>query len=96
MDQNSAGARQQHGRTTLADWLGRHEVGPGDDRPDSEREVTDQRFAEWRCSVCGRQLAEHIVDQAGEHTVFECPVSIDEGERLVGDGPLSETGQTKH
>jgi len=95
MDQNRAGAGQQHGRTTLADWLGRHEPGPGDDRPVEERDLTDRRFGAWRCSVCGRQLAEHIVDHTGEHTVFECPVSMDDGEPLVGEDRLNETGQTR-
>jgi hypothetical protein len=97
MDQKHAGFAGQHNvRQTLERWMDAHPTSPLDNRTDADRTAGDQRFASWRCSVCGHVLAEHIVDQTGEHTVFECPVSH-EG-RVASDPPaiLRETGQTKH
>lgn len=82
-------------RESLRDWLGHRPAGPLDDRPDDARHDTDRHFAEWRCSVCGHMLGEHVVDHSGEHTLFECPVSAEDSIETEEPSPLTETGQTK-
>lgn len=84
------------GRERQSDWLQHREPGPLDDREDDARARSDRHFAEWRCSVCGHALGEHLVDHSGEHTVFECPGSADRSDDLGDPGPLNETGQTRH
>ncbi|QEE61142.1 hypothetical protein FVA74_05800 [Salinibacterium sp. dk2585] len=95
MDQSTAGTYGQHqGRITLAQWLELPHAEQGDVRSDDERRASERRFAEWHCSVCGRQLSEHVLDQTGEHTVFSCPVGPEESDPPPAP-PLGETGQTK-
>lgn len=81
----------QHARGTVDEWLRRQESEhPDDDSAD----VNNRRFSEWRCSVCGRPLGEHVVDHSGEHTQFACPVTSEDSDPPA-QTPLGETGQTK-